>query len=135
MGTTVWIDESTRMALRELQKAYGTRSVNETLQRLLAQPPPDARALFATHRPQIEAIVRKHRIKRLIAFGSRARGDARVTSDLDLAVELRKDADPLALLAAEADLEEALGVPVRLVELPNARLADAIRKEGVPFGP
>ena len=39
----------------------------------------------------------------------------------------------VGLEAAEADLEEATGLQVNLVELPNARLQDAIEREGVPF--
>lgn len=134
MGTTVWLEDATREKLRELQRALGARSVNETIERLMAQPAPDARALFAAHRGAIEAIMRKHGLRKLIAFGSRARGDAKPTSDLDLAAEVAKRASPLAVLAAEADLEAALGIPVSLVELPNPRLAAVLRREGVPFG-
>lgn len=133
MGTTVWIDDETRSALRKLQASFGTPSVNATIQRLIAQPSPDARALFAVHREGIREILQRHRLRRLVAFGSRARGDAGPASDLDLAAEVAKGADPLALLAAEGDLEALLGMPVHLVELPNQRLAKVLKKEGVPF--
>lgn len=133
MGTTVWIDADTRQALRKLQRELGTGSVNATIRRLLEQPAPDARALFAKHRAEIRAIMRKHRIRKLVAFGSRARGDATPSSDLDLAAELAPTAAPLAILAAEADLEEALKLNVDLVELPNPRLRKAIALEGIAF--
>jgi predicted nucleotidyltransferase len=133
VGTTVWVDDETRKALRRLQRELGADSVNATIQRLLERRALDARTVFALHRDAIKAVLKRHRLRRLVAFGSRARGDAGPTSDLDLAVEAAPQAGPLAILAAEADLEEATGLRVNLVELPNARLQDAIEREGVPF--
>jgi predicted nucleotidyltransferase len=135
MGTTVWVDDATRRDLRRLQKELGVGSVNETIRRLLDRPALDARTLFALHRDAIRAVLKRHRLRRLVAFGSRARGDASPTSDLDLAVEAAPQADPLAVLAAEADLEQVTGLRVNLVELPNPRLEEAIEREGVPFAP
>lgn len=133
MGTTVWVDDDTRQALRRLQKEFGTDSVNATLRRLIERPALDARTLFALHRDAIRAVLRRHRLRRLVAFGSRARGDAGPTSDLDLAVEASPRSGPLSILAAESDLEEVLGLPVNLVELPDARIQAALDHEGVPF--
>lgn len=132
-GTTVWIDDDTRDALRRLQEALGTPSVNATIRRLLEQPATDARAIFASHRKPIRDVMRRHRIRKLVAFGSRARGNAGPASDLDLAAELDPKADPLALLAAEADLEAALGMKVDLVELSSERLRAVLKREGVAF--
>lgn len=39
----------------------------------------------------------RHGVRKLVAFGSRARGDARPDSDLDLAAAFPKRAPPLAL--------------------------------------
>lgn len=133
-GTTVWIDSATREKLRRLQASFGTDSVNATIRRLIESPTQDARALFAKHRAEIRAILRKHALRGLVAFGSRARGDAGPTSDLDLAVQRTARAKPLAILAAEADLEELFGLPVDLVEIPNPKLDAVIKKEGVKFG-
>src|SRR5688500_5765131 len=130
MGTTVWVDDSTREALRRLQQEFGTDSVNSTIRRLLDRPALDARTLFALHRDAIRGVLKRHRLRGLVAFGSRARGDAGPTSDLDLAAEVDPKAAPLAILAAEADLEEALGLAVHLVELPCPRLQKAIQEEG-----
>lgn len=132
-GTTVWIDRDTREALRRLQESFGTASVNDTLKRLLAQPAQDARSIFEAHRGQIGSILRRRRLRGLVAFGSRARGDATAESDLDLAARAAPGASPLAFLAAEADLETELGVKVNLVEIPNPRLDAVIRREGVRF--
>ena len=133
MGTTVWIDDDVRRQLRRLQDTFGTPSVNATLQRLLAEPAMGAHAIFHRHRNAIATILARHHLHGLVAFGSRARGDARPDSDLDLAVLVSRTADPLALLAAEADLEELTGVPVHLVERRDARVRAAIKREGVPF--
>ncbi|MFO1535954.1 MAG: nucleotidyltransferase family protein [Thermoplasmatota archaeon] len=135
MGTTVWVDDATRRDLRRLQQELGARSANDTIRRLLDRPALDARTLFALHRDAIQAVLKRHRLRRLVAFGSRARGDASPTSDLDLAVEAAPRADPLAVLAAEADLEQVTGLRVNLAELPNPRLEEAIAREGVPFAP
>lgn len=77
--------------------------------------------------------MKRHKIHSLTAFGSRARGEAEPGSDLDLAAQMEPDAPPLALLSAEADLEDVLGVKVQLIEPPNPRLDAAIRRDGIPF--
>lgn len=133
MGTTVWVEDDVRAELRRLQETLRTSSVNDTLRRLLARPALDARTLFAMHAQAIGRLLDQHGAKRLVAFGSRARGDARPDSDLDVAAEFFARADPLAPLALEADLEALLGIPVNLVGLPNPRLQATLRKEGVPF--
>ena len=133
MGTTVWLSSATREDLRRLQDQLHLPSVESTVRHLLERPAVDARALFAVHRKRIAAILRRHGLTGLVAFGSRARGDATVASDLDLAAVVKAGAGPMAALAAEADLEDELGVPVHLVELPNPALQAAIEREGVPF--
>src|ERR1051325_2689385 len=117
MGTTVWVDDETRKALRRLQRDLGAASANDTIRRLIERPSLDARTLFALHRAAIAALLARHKGKRLVAFGSRARGDADPASDLDVAVEMGRGADALAPLALEADLEDLLGMPVNVVDL------------------
>lgn len=134
VGTTVWLDAETRETLRRLQAALGTASVNETIRRLIEQPASDAHSIFSKHHDAIRKIMRRHKLRDLVAFGSRARGDATPASDLDLAATVGEGASPLAILAAEADLEAELGIAVNLVELPNAALKNVIRREGVSFG-
>jgi predicted nucleotidyltransferase len=134
VGTTVWIEDDTRRRLRRLQEAFGVTSVNATIRRLIDKPTLDAHTLFRRHRKELTAILRRHHLRKLVAFGSRARGDATPTSDLDLAAEMGPGADPLAILAAEADIEEELGLPVSIVELPNDRLRAVLQREGVRFG-
>ncbi len=133
MGTTVWVDDGTRAELRRLQASLRLPSVDATIRRLLEHPTRDARSLFGRHHDAIREVLSRHRLDKLVAFGSRARGDARPDSDLDLAVRVAAGAGPLAVLSAEADLEALLGVRVNLVELPNPAVAAAIRKDGVRF--
>jgi hypothetical protein len=67
-------------------------------------------------------------------FGSRARGDARLASDIDLAIEPRGDL-PASVLAKLADELEESTIPVRveLIDLRTAgeRLRDSVRRDGI----
>lgn len=133
MGTTVWVDDETREKLRRLQDEMGTGSVNETIRRLIDEPPLTAQALFVRYHDEIQAILDKHKLYALVAFGSRARGDARSSSDLDLSVRARADSAPFAIVEAERELAELLGIPVTIAEQPHPKLDPVVKKEGVAF--
>ena len=134
MGTTVWVDEETREELRRLRSAFGPDSVDSTIRCLIARPPEDARFIFAAHRSAIEGIMRRHAVRRMVAFGSRARGDGGPGSDFDLAAEFDPSSGPPAIFSAAIDLRAELGLPVDLIELPNPTIGRVIEKEGVVFG-
>lgn len=68
----------------------------------------------------------------LYVFGSRARGLARVDSDLDLAVLTERPIEPLQLFKARQTLEAALGQDVDLVDLSVA--SSVLRSEVVNGG-
>lgn len=74
---------------------------------------------------EIRRLARTHGVRRLRVFGSRARGEARPASDLDLLVELAPDRDLLDLAAFKLDLEEFLGHPVDV--LTEAALSPYLR--------
>lgn len=57
------------------------------------------------------------RLKLAVMFGSRARGDERQDSDLDLAVAFEQPADVLELGEAVSRAEDATGLRVDVVEL------------------
>jgi predicted nucleotidyltransferase len=86
-------------------------------------------------REQIEAAVHAHCSQRadvvaVYLFGSRARGTARPSSDVDLAVLYREPQQPgleALSLPLEGDLEAALGVPVQVLSL-NLAPPDVIHR-------
>lgn len=60
---------------------------------------------------ELAAICERHHVRRLALFGSRARGDARPDSDLDLLVEFQPGARPnlLDLGMLEQELSQGMG--------------------------
>jgi len=59
-------------------------------------------------------LTRKYGVERLRVYGSVARGEADLTSDVDLLVEFRPGADSLATSSLKADLERVIGRKVDL---------------------
>lgn len=68
-------------------------------------------------------------------FGSRARGDARPDSDLDLLVELRAGTTLFDLIGMEARLSELLGIDVDVISVGglHPRIKDEILEEARPL--
>jgi uncharacterized protein len=60
-------------------------------------------------------IARVHGAQTVRVFGSRARGDARADSDLDLLIALEPGRSLLDVVAIKQDLEDLLGFPVDVV--------------------
>ncbi|MCC6680249.1 MAG: nucleotidyltransferase domain-containing protein [Phycisphaeraceae bacterium] len=75
--------------------------------------------LIEQHRSQIEALCRKHGVKRLELFGSAARGDFDpASSDVDFFVEYVTYDSPAIVdqwFGLQEDLQDLLGVKVDLV--------------------
>jgi predicted nucleotidyltransferase len=71
-------------------------------------------------------------IEALYVFGSRARGDARPGSDLDLAVLARAPLDPLRRFEAQRELSAQLDVDVDLIDLRAA--SSVLRSEVINDG-
>jgi predicted nucleotidyltransferase len=83
---------------------------------------------------QILRIAAAHGAAQVRVFGSRARGEAREQSDLDLLVTLESGRSLLDLVAIKQDLEEALHLQVDVVterglspHMRDAVLAEAVR--------
>lgn len=78
----------------------------------------------------IDAILRHTKPKRIILYGSRARGDHRPTSDVDIAVDGGKAAD---LFRTVIDDEIRTLLKLEIVDLTDAdpRLRKEIEREGI----
>ena len=68
-----------------------------------------------------ESVLRARGIERVSLFGSTARGDQRLDSDIDIAIELRRDVrmGVFAFLALERDVADMLASAVDLVIEPH----------------
>ena len=78
---------------------------------------------------EIRSLAKKYGIKRVILFGSRARGDYRRVSDIDLAVS----GGNCARFAADVDEETSTLLEYDIVDLDGAvqdELRESIAKEG-----
>jgi predicted nucleotidyltransferase len=89
--------------------------------------------LRASKRGAILAIARRHGVTNVRVFGSFARGDARPGSDLDLLIQAGAETTPFFPGGLLADLEDALGMRVDVVEEPalNPLLRDEVLREAV----
>lgn len=133
MRTTIAISSDNRDRLLDLKRQWHLRSTDDVVARLLEGPVLGARALYQQHRAAVDAVAKEHGLERIVAFGSRARGDAGPDSDLDLAARFPADADLFHVMRAQDALTRAFGVPVNLIQLEGARsrLRQAIEEDGV----
>ena len=92
-------------------------------------------ALLAEKREEILRIAARHGAYNVRVFGSVARGDAGVASDVDLLVDVRPDHSAFFPGGLVADLEDLLGRRVDIVELAGLHwyLRDTILHEAVPL--
>lgn len=70
---------------------------------------------IATIAKKAEPIFRRNQVSYAGIFGSRARGDNRPDSDLDIVVRFKKDPTLFGLVGINNELTDALGVEVDLV--------------------
>ena len=91
--------------------------------------------LRAEKRNTILEIAHKHGVTGIRVFGSFARGDARADSDLDLLIEAGAGRTPFFPGGFLADLEDALGRHVDVVEESGLHwvIRERVLKEAVPL--
>lgn len=133
MHTTIALQPETHERLLELKRHRKLASMDAVVRKLLEEPVLTATKLFKVHEAAIRAICAKYGVTRMVAFGSRARGDARPGSDLDLAVDLPEGSSLFDQAGLMTDLELALGMRVDLVTFgPHlGRLQARIDRDGV----
>ena len=92
-------------------------------------------ALLAEKREEILRIAARHGAYNVRVFGSVARGDAGIASDVDLLVDVRPDHSAFFPGGLVADLEDLLGRRVDVVEPAGLHwyLRDTILHEAVPL--
>jgi predicted nucleotidyltransferase len=92
------------------------------------------RELVEAKRDEILAVVRRHRGRSVAIFGSVARDEDSVMSDIDFLVEFDIGSSLFDLLHLSEELEALLGVPVDVVSAGGLKDRDEhIRREAVPL--
>jgi predicted nucleotidyltransferase len=131
--TTVALSPATRDRLLVLKRQWRLPTTEAVILRMLEGQPSGAKALYARNKKAVDAVLRRHGMRRLVAFGSRARGDARPDSDLDLVGRLPRGADLVDLAHIQEELSEAFGVRVDLVSEGGlrGRLREQVQRDGV----
>lgn len=81
--------------------------------------------LVAAHRREVREVLRRHGVANPRLFGSVARGDDHVGSDVDILVDFASGTSLFDILRIQDELQEILGVDVDLV--PDAGLKDRVR--------
>ena len=86
-------------------------------------------------REKILPVLQRNGIKRAGMFGSYARGEATPESDVDILIELDRQASLLDFIGIKLELEDVLGRSVDLVEYAaiRPRLRDRILRDEVPM--
>lgn len=123
------------MSQRQVAGALGI-SQSAVSQQLKFAPEPDEvhpEALLDAAGPVLKALAAEHGYSKLAVFGSVARGQARLDSDIDLLVEVPAGTGGFAFVRFKALLEQVLGreIDVMTWRSLKPRIDDDIRREAV----
>lgn len=91
-------------------------------------------ALTQDQRDALRRLAKAHGGSNLRIFGSRARGEAGPSSDVDLLVDMATERSLLDLIAIKHDVEDELGIEVDVVTEAglSRHLKDRVLREAVP---
>ncbi|HUR25245.1 MAG TPA: nucleotidyltransferase family protein [Candidatus Thermoplasmatota archaeon] len=140
-ATTLWVPPDLRDRLAR-RKRHPRQPYHEVISQVLdaldrADRPVPGRLdpLVARNRDRLLAAAEANGIARLWLFGSRARGDARLDSDIDLLFEAQPGKTLWDVCAFTLDAEEILGVSVDFVERAalKGEFRDRVAREAVPL--
>ena len=82
-------------------------------------------------RAAILAAARRNKVSRVRVFGSVARGEERVGSDVDLLVDLDEGAGFFDLLGFKHEVEDLLGVAVDVGEAVRVRMRQRVEEDSL----
>lgn len=99
----------------------------------IAAKPQGHVALTPRQRQAVLAIAERHGAGNIRIFGSRSRGEADPSSDLDLLVDMRSGRSLLDLIGLKYDIEEALDLEIDVVTEAglSRHLKDQVLREAV----
>ena len=88
-----------------------------------------------THREAVLRLARQHGAQNVRIFGSAARGDDTIDSDLDVLVDMEKGRSLVDHVALKQELEDLLGQEVDVVTEASLhpRIRDRVLREAVPL--
>ncbi len=138
-GTTtieVPIPVKARLArLRKHQRQAYHEVIAQALDVLEAKQAGALDPLVAKHRAALRVAAKRNHVERVWLFGSRARGQARPDSDVDLLVKLEAGASLFDLGGFYADAQEILGTGLDVADLDGLKppFRDRILPEAVPL--
>lgn len=101
------------IAAVETGRRHPTAQVRAALEAALRVRPSQA---LAEHRDEVRDIIARHHGSDPMVFGSTARGEDDLDSDLDLIVTLPDGTGLMALARLIRELEEVTGVPVEVID-------------------
>lgn len=92
------------------------------------------RTLTQSQRDLVRRVAERHGGSNVRIFGSRARGEAGPSSDVDLLVDMTAESSLLDLIALKHEVEDGLGIDVDVVTEAglSRHLKDQVLREAVP---